>query len=701
MESNDRRIHRARLIGGLLAGALLALSLAQVGAVLGDPTATEQQIVRSVVRLLEERHLNGGPVDEEVAKEFFQNYFEELDPTKSIFLQTDIDRFADYRAKLDEQVREGDLSFAKKVFERFMLQLKERVRLVHQLVNSPHDFNVDEYVWADYEHMNWPANEAEAKERWRLRVKYELLRQKLADKPLPEPEQKEKVIRRYNSLVNRWEQTDWNDLLEIYLGALCSCYDPHTSYMSPTSVEDFTISMSLKLEGIGARLREEDGYTVVDAILPGGAAARDGRLKVGDRIVAVDPTGTGEHTQEVVNWKLTRVVRLIRGPRGTKVLLRVIPAGQTKEVDYHIARDKIELKSSEARAKTISYGKKPDSQPYRILYINLPSFYMDMGAANAGATNYKSSTRDVRRIIEEAKRSPGKLDGLVLDLRYNGGGALEEALSLTGLFIKDGPVVQVRSGRKVEAHRDPDGGELVYDGPLMVLISKLSASASEIVAGALKDYRRGLIVGDRSTHGKGTVQTMISIRRPALLFAFGSREQLGALKLTIQQFYRINGDSTQSRGVPADVVLPSLLAHLDVGEEHLKHALKFDRIQPLEYEPLGWVSDELVQEIRKRTEARQSHSVEFNKLVEDIREMDRHRKEKRISLNIDKLREEMKQRDKEKKILDPLIMPDLEKPVFERNYYNDEVLNLMIDYLQLLEGKSLAANRPGAVGGSR
>ena len=415
-----------------------------------------------------------------------------------------------------------------------------------ELLALDHDFTIDESLSTDPDTMQFAKTAEEARELWRKRIKYELLVRMTEDMTLEEA--KEKVARRYKSLAKRRHQTDSDELLEMFLTAVTSSFDPHTTYMSPSSHENFQINMKLNLEGIGAALKGEDGYTIITKDHPRWRCGQAGRLKAEDRIVSVGQGHDGEMA-EVVDMKLNDVVKMIRGHAGTVVRLGVTDAtgGETEYIE--ITRARIELTDSEARSEIVEEGQAADGSAMKIGVIDLPSFYMDMAGARMGKPNYKSTTRDVRRILNEFTAKD--VDVVVLDLRRNGGGSLTEAINLTGLFIDTGPVVQVKDADGVVQHYDDLERGMAWDGPLVVLTSKFSASASEILAGAIQDYRRGLVVGDDSTHGKGTVQSLLDLG--SQLFRVPDPPNLGALKITMQQFYRPNGDSTQKRGVLADV----------------------------------------------------------------------------------------------------------------------------------------------------
>ncbi|HID23653.1 MAG TPA: tail-specific protease, partial [Planctomycetaceae bacterium] len=449
----------------------------------------------------------------------------------------------------------------------------------------------------------------ELNERWRKRIKYELLLKKLDGTPLDKA--REELHRRYKNIRTMMSQTEDFEKLETYLTALTHCFDPHSSYMSPQSLEEFRIAMELSLEGIGAALRWKDGYTVVEQIIPGGAADADGRLQVGDKIIAVAQGDDGEFV-DVVEMKLTKVVRLIRGKRGTVVRLRVKKAetGETKIIA--LTRQRIELHEQEVKGEILPPER---TNGKRIGVIHIPSFYRDFRGEQRGREDFKSAARDLDRVLRRFQQEGG-VDGLIIDLRFNGGGALSEAIEVTGLFIDEGPVVQVKSEHgRIKIHSDPIP-EALYKGPLVLVTNRLSASASEIFAGAIKDYQRGIIVGDTTTHGKGTVQNVMPVARH--MFRIFDQEDRGALKLTIQQFYRVNGDSTQNRGVHSDLVLPSRLDHSDVGESFLKNALAFDRIAPVEHYSAGMVTPEMVNSLQRASQQRIQNDPEFRKLQKKI-----------------------------------------------------------------------------------
>ncbi len=655
------------------------------------PGPNDRQITLAVRSYLEREHFTRRPIDDEIARRWFDIFLESLDPMKVYFLQSDVDAFLQKRDTLDDLVKRGDVSFAYEVYNRFLERVDARLPLIERLLAAPQDFTKQESIIIDRDDTKWAASEAEAEDNWRKRIKYDLLVQKMEKTP-PE-EAKDKLRRRYASFAKRMHQMTSDELLETYLSSLTSSLDPHTSFMSPGTLENFEIGMRLQLDGIGASLKAEDGYTTVAELVPGGAADKDGRLQKKDRVVGVGQGGEGEIV-DVVDMNLNEVVKLIRGKRGTIVQLKVIPVGQTAPKIYDITRAKIELKDSEARGEVIEQGRKPDGTPYRIGVINLPSFYMDMAGARQGQAEYKSSTRDCKRLLDEFKQKG--VDCVALDLRNNGGGSLPESISLTGLFIDTGPVVQIKDAdKRVQQYDDVDPG-VSWDGPLVVLTNKFSASASEIVAGAIQDYRRGLVIGDKATHGKGTVQSLLDLGRQ-LFQRLPNAPSLGAIKITMQQFYRPGGLSTQLEGVESDVELPSITTHLPVGESDLDHAIAFDKVPAATFQASGRVTADMLKSLRERSVERIKANDEFTKVAKDIAQYEKRKSEKTISLveeEFSRQWNEGKAADDEEKKLEETADP--KRPIVKRDFYFNEAMSVTVDYLNLLAGGAAGLARTTA-----
>ena len=634
---------------------------------LTGPKDLERIISYTVTRMLQKEHLSGRLMDDELSERTYDAFLETLDSMKVYFTQADVDEFRSERRRLDDAARRdgGNVAFAYRVFRRFLQRVDERVTVIDHWLGVEHDFTVDEEMITDGDTRVYAKSAEESRELWRKRIKYDLLRAMDDDKT--EEEALESIRKRYHGFARRMKQTDSDELLEMFLTSLTMAYDPHSTYMSATSLEEFKIHLRLNLDGIGAQLSSEDETTAVTKIIPGGAADRDGRLKSKDQIIGVGQGESGEIV-DVVGMKLKDVVKLIRGKRGSIVQLKVIPAGKTASKVYQITRDRIELAESAARGEIIN-ERGAGGAMYKVGVIDLPSFYLDMDALRRGDRDYKSTTRDVKKILDGFRAKD--VDAVVLDLRKNGGGSLTEAISLTGLFIDEGPVLQVKDAEgRVQALNDEDAG-VAWDGALVVLTSKLSASASEILAGAVQDYRRGIVVGDHTTHGKGTVQSLVDLNR-AFAFSSDRYPKLGSLKLTIQQFYRANGESTQERGVVSDVELPAMTTHMDVGESDLDHALKFDRVRPARYSVMNNVNPSMVERLKERSAARLASSEEFKKEIERIERYKRYKARKTISLNKEKFKAQRSELEADNKDEDDDTEKKDKTKVVKRDYYFNE-----------------------------
>ncbi|HEY3391684.1 MAG TPA: carboxy terminal-processing peptidase [Lacipirellulaceae bacterium] len=683
--------HRLRtsIASAILIGLVLAARSASVSARPTEPSAADRQITFAVAALMERSHLSGQSLDDTISQRCMETFIKELDPLKLFFYQSDVDEFMRSRNRLDDLFRRGDIRFAYDVFARFLARVDERIQLAQANLDVKHDFTVDEEMIRDPEAATFAKTPQEAAEKWRQRVKFDLMKEVADDVSLDEAVKK--LRKRYDSIGKSWQQTDNDELLERYLSAMTTGFDPHSSYMAPSTLDNFNITMRLELDGIGASLRSVDGYTVVQNVIPGGAADKHGGIKPEDKIVGVGEGPEGP-IEDIVDMKLNDVVKKIRGKRGTIVRLEIDPADNSERKVLTITRDRIELKDSEARSEIIERGKKADGTPYRLGVIQLPSFYMDMDGARLGLPEFKSTTRDVRRLLEQFNTQ--KVDAVVIDLRWNGGGSLTEAVNMTGLFIDDGPVVQVKGpDGRTQPYKDQEPG-MAWEGPLVVIINKFSASASEIFAGAVQDYGRGVVIGDHATHGKGTVQQLFNLGEA--LFRIREIPNMGALKLTIQQFYRPGGDSTQNRGVVSDIELPSLTTHLDVGESDLDHALAFNRVNPLQHDMYHMIDAKLIDGLRERSKQRISQSEYFEKATKQIARYEEQKDRKTVTLNLEKFLAERKELDAEKEqeeLFDDMTDPT--RPVYEMDGYGEEALDITVDYLDLLGGNRVAIARPG------
>src|SRR5437763_4102339 len=650
------------------------------------PASSRETVAMSVGRLLEEGHYTRHKLNEEVSKKFLQTYLEMLDFSHLFFTQEDVDSVtAKYGNAVAGDILMGTLKPGYEIYALYTKRVDERVAKIKELLKQPIDFKSNATVELSRQNSSWPKNEAEADQLWRGRIANELLQEHLSEHPIePAPQL---VSRRYERLAKNVHEQDKDEQMKLYLDALAQAYDPHSEYLSKADMKNFSINMGLSLVGIGAMLRSEDGYAKIESLVPGGPAQVDGRLKVGDRISAV-AQGPTDYV-DVREMRLDKVVEMIRGKKGTHVRLLVIPSDATDpshRKNVELVRDEIKLKDQEARSDII-IKKDENGDPVKLGWLTLPSFYADMDK------HQKSTTRDVLALLKRLKKE--NVAGLVVDLRRNGGGSLEEALSLTGLFLKSGPIVQTKDyNGYIRISSDPDNG-IAYTGPLVVLTSRQSASASEIFAAALQDYGRAVIVGDKNTFGKGTVQTILPIGRFASLLGSHSDED-GALKLTIQKFYRVAGGSTQLHGVASDIVLPSLSDLPEFGEGALKNALAYDEVAKAKYTKWSDSHSLFVDQLRRRSEERVKGDPEFHYVVEDMDRLRHKIDENRISVNEDQRKKELQD--------DKLRKETRSKERLARNQEEPRIYRVTLDTvdkpnLQLImyPGKLAEAKKNGTV----
>ena len=602
-------------------------------------------------------------------------FIKSLDPAKTYFLKSDIAEFQQWNTKLDDQFKEGDFSAAFEIFKRFLQRVDEGANMALYWVDQPMDYSVDEILSTDSDKMEFAVDEAELRDRWRKRIKYNLLVLKGDESLKDDP--KEKLRRRYRNFSNRMKQLDNSDVVEMFVTAVTTSFDPHTTYMSKDTFKSFMIQMSLQLEGIGATLSSDDeGYTVIKSIVPKGPADKQGQLKVEDKIVAVGQSEDGEYV-DCTGMKLDDVVKMIRGKPNTMVRLSVISGNESKEI--RIVREKVNLDDQAAQGEVFERGTKADGTPLKVGVINLPSFYSDMDSGDG--SKGRSTTTDVDKILQDFRGQA--VDAVVLDLRRNGGGSLREAINCTGLFIDYGPVVQVKDPQgQVQQHNDERRG-LSWDKPLVVLTSKFSASASEILAGAVQDYGRGLVIGDTTTHGKGTVQSLLDLNQ--LVFRGQDAPQyFGALKITMQQFYRPSGDSTQKRGVLSDIILPSVTDKMDVSETDLDYPVEFDRVSAAPFKSMGMVTPEIVTDLAGRSRERIEKSPEFGKEIRKIAKYVEFKDAKSVALSEEKFRKQREEFDAEKEDEKQLESTASKTEGIEMTPYLEEVLQITQDYARLL-----------------
>ena len=581
-----------------------------------------------ITHILSTYHYKKVKLDDSMSALIYDHYLKNLDQNHAYFMKSDIQDFEKYRYNFDEAINNSNLFPAYEIFKRYRTRLTERIDYAMTIVDSEIRFDVDESFRYDRRDDDWAASKTVLDEIWRKRVKNDYLNLKLAGK------EKDEILKmlkqRYQRILNSTLQLNSNDVFQTFINAYTTSVEPHTTYFSPRTSENFDISMRLSLEGIGAVLRAESDYTQVVKVIAGGPADLSGQVKIDDKITGVGQDGDKEVT-DVIGWRLDDVVDLIRGPKGTSVTLQLLPKdigpeGPFKTVE--LTRDKIKLEEQAASSRIITV---PDSKT-RIGVIDLPTFYIDFAAQAEGLENYKSTSRDVRKLISEMMKE--EIDGLIIDLRGNGGGSLSEALELTGLFIDRGPIVQIRdSSGQIDINYDPEPG-IVYVGPLAVLVDRNSASASEIFAGAIQDYRRGIIIGEL-TFGKGTVQNVIDLNR----FIQDSNEDHGRLKTTIAQFFRVSGGSNQYKGVVPDIIFPTADDSEEQGERAYDNALPWDKVKPIRYYPAS-APVSAFQLAKREHEKRIKNNKLFQLLMDEIELKRKAADTKEISLLESKRKQE-------------------------------------------------------------
>ena len=595
-----------------------------------EPSDRHGKVSRLVTTLFERSHYNRAPIDDAVSARIFDDYLESIDGGRQYFLASDIEEFQPLRDKLDDAVKRGQLQPVFDIYTRYVERARDRMEFAIAQLDSEPDFTVDEEFVFDRSELPWPADRAELDEIWRKRVKNDALSLVLTDKDWTET--REILRKRYEQVERRLAQVKSDDVFEVFMNAFAHTLDPHSSYFSPRNSEEYRIRMSLNYDGIGASLQMQDEYVTIMGVIEGGPAALDGTLKPKDRIIAVGQGDEGELV-DVVGWRLDDVVDMIRGPGGSTVRLQILPAGAlpgSGEKVVPLVRDKVKLEAQAARKSLLEFEQ--DGRPRRVGVIEVPSFYQDFNARAAGERDYISTTADVRRLAGELVEEG--IDGLVIDLRNNGGGHLSEATAMTGLFIPKGPVVQLRDTRgSVEVLPDPEP-EVVYEGPLVVLVNRFSASASEIFAAAIQDYGRGVVVGQQ-TYGKGTVQNLYPLDR----YAPGNDPRFGQLTLTVGKYYRVTGGSTQHKGVVPDIVLPSPIdAHM-IGESTQDSALPWDQISPTPFDSADSVAATL-EVLAAAHERRASEDPDLQFLLTDIEAQEAIMDRTSVSLNLEARRQE-------------------------------------------------------------
>jgi carboxyl-terminal processing protease len=603
-----------------------------------EPAEYQSKVDKLVNAIISRYHYKKVDLDDSLASEIFTKYLNSLDYSHSYFLASDIDKFNQFKYQLDDMIKDGDIDPAFAIFNTFKERTHQRLDYAESLLKKKFNFTKSDSIEINRENEPWPKTEKEAEEIWYKRVKSDALNLKLNGKNWDSIV--ETLTKRYENYRKAIDQYNSEDVFQQFMNAYTESIDPHTNYFSPITSDNFKINMSLSLEGIGAQLRTEDDYTKVVEIIPGGPAYKSGLLHPDDKIVGVAQGDTGE-MEDVIGWRITDVVQLIRGKKGTTVRLSIISADGGANALPHVitlVRDKVKLEEQAAKDSVLELIDQ--KKPFKIGIIKVPAFYSDYEAQQRGDKDYKSTTRDVKKLLEQLKDE--KVDGVIIDLRNNGGGSLQEAIEMTGLFIKKGPVVQVRDADgSINVDRDPDPS-IEYDGPLAVLVNRFSASASEIFSAAIQDYGRGLIIGEQ-TYGKGTVQNLVDLNR----LMRDSDNKLGQVKLTIAKYYRIDGGSTQHKGVIPDIKYPTPFGDSkEYGESSEPSALPWDQIAPTDYQKYGDFSSYIPQLIKLHDE-RVKKDPEFQDYVASVNDAEESHAKKYTSLNYD-VRDKQKEADEEK-----------------------------------------------------
>ena len=650
---------------------------------LESPPEFTASIVRSVRTLVESNHVLQPSFNDEISSRGFETFLLRIDPTKCFFFERDNDEFLPYKTLLDDQVRDDSIAFAYVVYKRFLVRLDEVLPIIHRQIDSPQDFDLEETVFRSSSKIGYAREQKDMVERWRKSIKLEILELRRDSKSAPEI--KDILHQRYRQFHHQATRLSSDELLERYLSSLTNAMDPHTNYKAPQAQERFASELKLEMSGIGAVLKQVDGATIVTSLVPGGAAEIEGRLKIGDRILAV-AENDGELPLEIQDISLGEVVKLIRGKTGTRVRLHIKTGSIDETRIYEIERALIRLEDAAAKSEIVEEGRKADGAPYKFGYIKLNSFYQDSEGAKANKENYRSATRDLRAILN--RLSEATVDCVILDLSTNDRGALSEAVSATGLFIDQGPVVQVKSPDGAFRTLADEESGVAWGGPLVVKISQASTSATEVFAGAIQDYARGLIVGDPKSHGKGTIQRILDIVPDS-----NGPEQgkpYGALKLTAQQFYLPGGKSTQLVGVAADVVLPSLIAKLDISEGDLPYALPSSSGPVLQHHNYGMVDSAIKVELQKAVDVRIAQDEGFRRQQRDIEAYTTQKTFELISLNEAKYqasRIELGSEQIRNAFLDSNSEPGR---IYIDHFYNREVLRVAHDYVESIMRNSHA-----------
>jgi carboxyl-terminal processing protease len=689
------------LYGQLRFFALTAVSVASILGFAREGYALNCQQVRQLVGVYFKMHFDHHDFDDEMSRRTVDNFLRAWDPGKVYFLKGDVKQIEEkYATKLDDMIMDANCQAIDEITKLYAKRFNERQKTISDAIDAKHDFSIEEFMTIDRKKLDYATTTEEIADRWRQRVKFQLLQLKQTLQDLGKA--REKLHKRYQLAAKRQLELTSDDMYSLFLNAFSLSLDPHSEYMSAEQLEDFRISTRLSLEGIGAVLRSEDGFTTIQSLVPGGAAFNTGKVKVEDKIIAV--AQGAEPPVDVIDMDLREVVKLIRGTRGTEVRLTLVreDSGKTIQLVVPIIREQIQLKDRAAKSSVVPVamqeGPNGGTRQLKIGVIDLPSFYMDFEGRQNREKGYKSSSADMRQEINSLKKQ--NVDGIVIDLRSNGGGSLDESIDIAGLFFDKGPVVQIKDTRGSTYVQKDENPETLYTGPLVVLTNKQSASASEIFAGAIQDYQRGLIVGDAHTFGKGTVQNLNDID-----------DKLGAVKVTISKFYRPSGSSTQLKGVESDIVLPDLLDEYELGEKHYDYALPWDKISSSDFKSAGLVNPDMTKALQIASKARVSVDKSFEKVFAAIKEYKQSEESRsRVSLKEEPAGKDAKKdakvaekesssikgkgskgsKDKKKKDQDSEADEEGEKLALADDFQLQETLRVAADYIQLLSKKPLA-----------
>lgn len=648
------------------------------------PSAKHREQSKLIYQLLTKYHYKKLSVDDSLSEKILEKYINSLDPNKEYFFQNDIDYFNQYKLQMDDYITSGYLEPAYEIFTVYNERVKDRIEYVFSLLENEPDFSVEEELMFDRKKSEWFGDSGQMDNYWRKKIKNAILNLKILGKEWES--NKETLDKRYKRFEKTISQFNSEDVFEMFINSFTEIYDPHTNYFSPVNADRFEINMSKTFEGIGARLQQDVEYTTIYQIMPGGPAYRNKELEKGDRIIGV---GQGEDGafEDIIGWRLDDVVSKIKGPKGSMVQLLVLKKEANID-DYpdtvRLVRDRVDVVDEDATFDIIPY--RADNKDYNVGLIKIPSFYINFEEAQRGIKDYKSVTRDVKRCIDSLKSL--SVDGIIIDLRNNGGGSLQEAIDLTGLFIETGPVVQIKSSSgRIEVEKDFDRS-IHYDGPLLVLNNSFTASSSEIFSGALKDYNRGLIVGE-STFGKGTVQNLIDLER----FFPNSNLQFGQLKITLAKYYRINGGSTQKIGVEPHIEFPNIYDRSIYTENARSNALEWDKIRDITYDNINYINQPLVDHLNNAFTQEVKSDSSFINYLSFVEETKENRKKKSISLNYSKRLAEKKENDNKTNSLNTTvkiteIFPIEEESLLKKvqnDLYLRESVKLFVEMLSFKE----------------